>query len=691
MPDPGATSPDPASIDPHRTFCLVVFISALLLHLGLGSVGLSHTLMGRHGFRPVQTAVSTYYMLQDGIAVGYRTPLMGPPWEMPLEFPLYQAAVAETVRLTGLDLDLTGRLVSWAIFLGALPAGYLLLGRFRVPPSHRLLFLALLLLSPLYLFFSRSFLIESTALTLGLWFLVCFDRGLARLHAGWLAGAVVCGALAGMVKVTSFAVFLIAALLLLIAALRAPGRPAAWRLWWHAGLLIAGPLLASVFWVVHTAAIRHRNPENLFLDIAFGFWSFGDLAQRLSAGFWLKTYRVWSGPILSEAGIALIVLYYCWLRGRYRGAVTGCLIAFLSGQLIFSNLYFVHDYYFYANGLFLVAAAGFFLAELLEQPALPRRLKWIFATAILALQLSAYDRTFLEEQRTNVEPPPVCDLLNAISGPEDLIIILGHDWDGYIPYYAHRPALMLRAGRERDRADVRRSMERLDPAKVAAVLINGAQWHDTAFIRETMDSLHLGSRPLFSNARDLGIWVPEGRQPALRDEFNPARFPLFQISPEENTSGKPRTLLARAISQDPAFAEFSPRPIRATCLNDFSISPVDSRRMLNAPATTELAFRVPPGATRITGAYGILDGAYAGREFTDGVEFVISEHRPDGTETVIFRRLLNPRWVIGDRGPQALDLAVPPKMSGELVFRTLPGPANNASFDWSYWGAVQIR
>jgi hypothetical protein len=669
----------------------LVFVGALALHFWLGAIGASNTLLGRHEFRSVQTAISTYYLLQDGISVNYRTPLMGPPEEMPLEFPLYQAAVAGVVHLTGLELDLAGRLVSWLAFLTALPACYLLLGRLRVPPAHRLLFLALLLLSPLYLFFSRSFLIESTTLSLGLWFLVCFDRFLTRPQTGWLAAATGFGALSGMVKVTSFAIFLIAAFLLLIAALRAPGRPAAWRLWLRAGAAVAGPLLASVFWVAHTAVIRHRNPETQFLDVAFGFWSFGDLSQRLSGAFWLKTYRVWSGPIVSEAGIALIVLYYCWMRGSYRWAVTGCLAAFLSGQLVFSNLYFVHDYYFYANGLFLIAAVGFFLAELLEHPALPRRLKWTFVVAILALQLSAYDRTYLEEQRTNVEPPPVCELLNAISAPEDLIIVLGNDWNGLIPYYARRPALMLIAGRERDPAGVRRSIERLDPAKVAAVVIVGAQWHDAAFIRETMASLHLGSRPLFSNVTDLGIWVPQGRQPALRDEFTPARFPQFQLAPEENTTGLPRTILARAISRDPAFADFSPRPVRATSLNDFSTSPVDSRRMLNAPATTELAFRVPPGATRIKGAYGILDGAFAGREFTDGVEFVISQRRPNGAETVIFRRFLNPRWVISDRGPQSLDVAVPPKSEGELIFRTLPGPANNASFDWAYWGGVQIH
>lgn len=682
----------PASSAPasHRTFCLLVFAAALALHFALGSIGANNTLMGDHGFRPVQTAVSTYYLVQDGLTINYPTPLMGPPWEMPLEFPLYQLVVAGTVRLTGMNLDLAGRLVSWLFFLTALPAAFLLLARFRVPREHRWLFLALLLLSPLYLFFSRSFLIESTVLSLSLWFLLCFDRFLSWAHLGWATAAVGFGALAGMVKATSFAVFLIAAFILLCAALKAPGRPTAWRLWLRAGVAVGLPLLATLAWVVHTSAIRRLNPENQFLDVLFGSWSFGDLGQRFAPFFWLKTYRVWAGSIVSEAGIALVVLYYCMLRGRYRWAVTGCLAVFLSAQLLFSNLYFVHDYYFYANGIFLVAAVGFFLAEFLEQPALSFRLKGTFVIAVLLLQLSAYDRTYFREQRTNLEPPPVCDLLTAISAPDDMIIVLGHDWDGYIPYYAHRRALMLRAGRERDPVSVRESIARLDPSKVAAVLINGAQWHDAAFMNETMRPLHLGARPLFSNNRDIGIWVPEARQPALRDTFEPARFPVFEISSEENLTGAPRTILARAIARHPAFTEFAPRPVRATSLNDFSTSEVDAHRVLNSPATTELVFNVPAHASHVTGNYGILNGAHAGADFTDGVEFVVSQRKRDGAETTLFRRFLNPRWIVADRGLQVLDLKLPGQFSGELILRTLPGPANNASFDWAYWGEVKI-
>lgn len=672
---------------------VLFFGIALIVNFAFSQNGWGNTLMGKHGFRPVQTAVSTYYFLRDGIDIDYKTPLMGTPSEMPLEFPFFQAAVAAFVRLTGLELDAAGGIVSWLFFLTALPAGFLLLGHFKMPATHRLILLSLILVSPLYLFFSRNFLIESTALAFSLWFLVGFARFLNERAIGWLVCAAIVGAIGGMVKVTTLAVFLIAALLFLFSALRTAALENRLYLWGRAAICAGGPIAASVYWVIHSAAVRHRNPEAAFLDTHFGFWSFGDLAQRISLQFWLKLYEVWSGSILNEAGIVLIVLYYCCLRGRYRWAVTACLTVFIIPQLIFSNLYFVHDYYFYANGVFLVAALGFSLAELIEQTAVPAVARWTLVGTVMVLHLGTYMHLYLDEQRTNISPPPITKLLEDISAPGDLLVILGIDWDGYIPYYAERPALMLRAGRERDPESIRKSVARLDPSKVAALVIFGAQWRDQTLIAKTTGSLNLGDRPLFSNNADIGVWVPLSRQAQLRDRYEPSRFPLFSLSPEANHTGKPKTILEHEISRLTEFEGIHPLPIRATALNDFTFSKVDNIKVLNAHATTELVFRGKKTNRRITASYGILPGAYDGTAsgFSDGVEFVISTRRSNGTEKTVFRRFLNPHAVDSDRGTQTLNLPIPETgTESEIILRTLPGPSGNGSYDWSYWGPIHI-
>src|SRR2546430_929855 len=86
------------------------------------------------------------------------------------------------------------------------------------------LLLAALLVCPIYLFYSRVFMIESTALCLAAWFVVFLDRTLDRplgwaLPATWLFGT-----LAALTKVTTLAAFWIACALLVLERIAARRR-----------------------------------------------------------------------------------------------------------------------------------------------------------------------------------------------------------------------------------------------------------------------------------------------------------------------------------------------------------------------------------------------------------------------------------------------------------------------------------
>ncbi len=676
-----------------RQQCLgLVFLgAALLLNFHFFTLGWDNTLLGYHQFRQVQTAIASYHYLRDGLSVHYITPLLGPPWEVPLEFPLYQLSAALCARGTALDLDAAARLTSWLYFLGVLPACYLLLERFRLTAAQRLLFPALLLLSPLYLFYSRAVLIESTALFTACWFLLCFERFLRRPGPGWLAGAMVFGSLAGMIKGTTFAVFLIVALFFLCGALRAPGQMLRRQVLLRAALLVALPFLAMIGWVFYSARIRHLNPDAQFLDGIFGYWSFGDLAQRLSWSFWSKTFRVWADEIAGEGGLLLLAFYFIMGRGQYRRTVLVCLAAFLSGQLIFTNLYWVHDYYFYANSLFLVAALGFSLIGLLNQLELPEWKQWLVVTAVMGLQISTFDRTFLDAQKKNVPIPPVTELVRTISEPDDIIVVFGQDWDAALPYYSGRKALMFLTGREADPESMRRSIARLDPHKVAAVIMAGFHWRDGDLINRTMSALNLGSRPFLYDMTGTGVWVPVERQAALRDRFNPSVFPDFTISPVEHVPNQGIVLLARQIRRRSEFDCFSPRPIRAFATHDFTYITVSFQRMLVANSTTELTFALPVKATQLTAIYGLSDDAYTNGHTSDGIELTVTLRPAQGQEQRLYYRYLNPRANEADRGPQKLAVALPPGATGELIVRLLPGPAGDASYDWSYIGQGTIR
>lgn len=105
----------------------------------------------------------------------------------------------------------------------------------------------------------------------------------------------------------------------------------------------------------------------------------------------------------------------------------------------------------------------------------------------------------------------------------------------------------------------------------------------------------------------------------------------------------------------------------------------------HAPST--LTYRCPAAVTKLRGHFGIYEGAYAAnnQHGSDGVEFLVRWRAPDGTEQVVFRRLLQPRENAADRGVQAFAVALPAGSGGELEFVTGAGPAGNSASDWSYW------
>ena len=161
-----------------RTVCVGVFVLCAIANLWYSSIGWRHNLRELHEFRQIQTALSARYIQREGWSLAYPTPLFGPPWSAPMEFPVYQWCVARVSTLTGIPLEQSGRLVSLGFLYLSLPAFFLLLRFLRVAPSRRFLFLGLLLVTPLYLYYSRAFLIESAALCSAAWFLFAYCRSL---------------------------------------------------------------------------------------------------------------------------------------------------------------------------------------------------------------------------------------------------------------------------------------------------------------------------------------------------------------------------------------------------------------------------------------------------------------------------------------------------------------------------------
>ena len=111
---------------------------------------------------------------------------------------------------------------------------------------------------------------------------------------------------------------------------------------------------------------------------------------------------------------------------------------------------------------------------------------------------------------------------------------------------------------------------------------------------------------------------------------------------------------------------------------------------LHAPSTMEFDLAAQP-ARRLSGAFGLSEAAFTGGNTTDGVEFVVA-YRTAAGERTLFRRWLEPLRRAEDRPLQPFSVELPPPEPGaRVVLRTLPGPADNLSCDWSYWTDLRFE
>src|ERR1051326_4582462 len=85
---------------------------AVALHACIASNGWWNPIVERHGWRQTQTALTAFWIARGSPLLNYETPVFGPPWNFPLEFPLYQWSVALLSRSTSIPIDQCGRIIS---------------------------------------------------------------------------------------------------------------------------------------------------------------------------------------------------------------------------------------------------------------------------------------------------------------------------------------------------------------------------------------------------------------------------------------------------------------------------------------------------------------------------------------------------------------------------------------------------
>ena len=439
---------------------LIIFIVSIVYVIAIASIGWNGMLSQLYAFRQTQTAITVSYLLKGGPLLAYETPVLGPPWSIPFEFPFYQWLVALVVKTGLVELDQAGRFVSEAFFIAALYPLFNILGFLKLSRRQRYLILAIFCISPQYLFWSRTFMIESTALSLSLYFLwlvflCCEQFAVNRLNRFTVAGVAVFGALAGLVKVTTFFAFLFAACLVIATGAYSIFRKQGYSkkdifpLCMMVFFAIIIPFLAVLAWTSYADSLKSLNPMASWLTSdGLKVWNFGTFEQKISLKTWQVFYYRTLTDLIGKSWLAVLtILMAVFCRKESVVIAVSSLGLFLLTLLTFTNLQYVHSYYSYANGIFLIVAVGVIISDFLESRKLSKRLAGISLFCLVVFFcIQSYFSGLWQFQNERFDFSPITVDVDAHSNVNDVFIVFGNDWSSEIPYHINRRAVMVKKG-----------------------------------------------------------------------------------------------------------------------------------------------------------------------------------------------------------------------------------------------------
>jgi hypothetical protein len=275
-------------------------------------------LLTQFRFRETQTAYQAREFAQHGIDLLHpQLPVLGPPWQVPFEFPAFEALASLPMKL-GLSPDTSVHLTALACF--AL-SGLLLFGLMRYVATRVAAFASLIVFafSPFALVWGSAGLIEYLVTASVLAFLWAGLVWRDTRRPSLAVVAVIAGSLAAAIKLPS-AVFWSVPFVLY----RSSGEEPGFRHWvrhrlsprvWAIALI---PLVAGLAWTRHVDAIKNASPATRWLTSAnLTDWTFGTLDQRGDAANWQliggRIEHLIVGPYLWIGVIALAIV---WAKKR---------------------------------------------------------------------------------------------------------------------------------------------------------------------------------------------------------------------------------------------------------------------------------------------------------------------------------------------------------------------------------------
>ena len=423
-------------------------------------------------WRSSQTLLTSFWFQKGGISLFHaQLPIYGPPWEVPFEFPAYQAISTIFSNITHLNLTASSRVVSVACFyVSAIFLLLLCLEFLNNKTLSTIIFLVYIWL-PYDIRFSTEILIDYLSVALALGYLFWIKKFLdSPRNILLFIMAIFFGCLGAAVKITTMAITIIPALLIALDGIQKWGinledliapreiivkigkQKLSFLLLTAIAIL---PVLSAELWTKYADGIKQANIFTSWLTSAnLTNWNFGTLDMKTNFTNWwnwlknINNYFFLGGILLIFILLSILFLYRMPLKSRsFLGAAFASVLLTI---FIFFNLY-LHEYYYIAVSAYISILIGFGIYCLFKF-LVPNKIWWIvfsgiFFFFILMRGLEQY-RAFQTEVQAEIKYEntlviPLAKKVAAITPENEYIISFQSDWWPDFILYTQRKGLIL--------------------------------------------------------------------------------------------------------------------------------------------------------------------------------------------------------------------------------------------------------
>ncbi|MBF0521022.1 MAG: hypothetical protein HQK92_15025 [Nitrospirae bacterium] len=446
-----------------RTVVMVCFF--IILSVALRLINIDSPIIESHSFRQTQTALTIRNFVEEGVKFfEYETPLFGPPWRVPFEFPTFQVSATLLNRAGIKNIDVAGRITNIFYFYISALFLYLISTRFFKEKQPPLFILFYYLFNPYSIFWSRTCMIDycSVAFSTGyLFFLIRWLETREKPLSTAFYLSIGFGILAYLTKITTVFVFipLMAAVSVYQLWDRTDNRTALLsgeflgkniKLIVLIVIVFVVPLILGYAWVLYTDYVKNSSPFTTWLSSKnLSNWNYGTLKQRLEGTNWLKIAD--HLHVLVPSFLALFIPFGFWYTLR-ENKKTALFFFFSAGGALFEissffNLYVIHNYYLMAVSPVVSIVIGTSLYAFFYKFTKGNKIALFVTIIILTLTtIPTLSTTLAFPLLQNKYPPKITlyDFLQTITQSNEYIVIADFDWNPMIIYYSDRKGFMLR-------------------------------------------------------------------------------------------------------------------------------------------------------------------------------------------------------------------------------------------------------